>query len=120
MQVTADFKVYNMYLDQNGEEQRKYVGDIRDLRTISVKDFGGLSAERLKEISEGRFNGQVTVFPDEKKEVPMPPTAPQYRKKASTQSAQQSSQGYLCSAESAAHALFLSASLPCKLQLLCV
>ncbi len=119
MQVTADFKVYNIFLDRDGEEQRKYVGDIRDLRTISVKDFGGLSAERLREISQGRFNGQVTVFPDEKKEVPMPPTAPQYLKKASTQSAEQSSSEHLSSAKSSSHCAFFE-SIPslCKLQLL--
>lgn len=69
-----------MYLDSYGEEQRKYVGDIRDVRSISVKDFGGLSAERLQEVSKGRFRGAVTVFPDEKKEVPLPPNAPSFQK----------------------------------------
>ena len=83
-QVTADFKVYNVYLDGYGEEQRKYVGDIRDAQTFKVKDLGGLSRERLQEISQGRFDGTVTVFPDEKKEVPMPPSAPLFRKKASS------------------------------------
>lgn len=84
MQVTADFKVYNVYLDEYGEEQRKYVGDIRDVQSISVKDFGGLSAERLQQISKGRFDGTMTVFPDEKKEVPMPPNAPRYLNKVSS------------------------------------
>ena len=72
-----------MYLDGYGEEQRKYVGDIRDVQSISVKDFGGVSAERLQQISKGRFNGAVTVFPDEKREVPMPPNAPNFRRKVS-------------------------------------
>ena len=59
------------------------MGDIRDVRSISVKDFGGLSAERLQQLSKGRFNGAVTVFPDEKREVPMPPNAPRFPRKAS-------------------------------------
>ncbi|CAL5219413.1 g1241 [Coccomyxa viridis] len=79
--VTADYKVYNVYLDDYGEEQRKYVGDIRDVQSISVKDFGGLSAERLQQLSKGRFNGAVTVFPDEKREIPMPPNAPRFPRK---------------------------------------
>ena len=81
--MTADFKVFNVYLDGYGEEQRKYVGDIRDVQSISVKDFGGVSAERLQQISKGRFNGAVTVFPDEKREVPMAPNAPNFRRKVS-------------------------------------
>ena len=75
--------MYNVYLDDYGEEQRKYVGDIRDVQSISVKDFGGLSAERLQQLSKGRFNGAVTVFPDEKREIPMPPNAPRFPRKAS-------------------------------------
>ena len=75
--------MYNVYLDGYGEEQRKYVGDIRDVRSISVKDFGGLSAERLQQVSKGRFRGALTVFPDEKKEVPLPPNAPEFQRKVS-------------------------------------
>ena len=58
------------------------MGDIRDVRSISVKDFGGVPAERLQQLSKGRFNGAVTVFPDEKKEVEMPPNAPRILRKA--------------------------------------
>ena len=36
MQVTADNKVYNVFLDSNGAEQRRYVGDIRDVRTFKA------------------------------------------------------------------------------------
>ena len=78
MQVTADFKVYNVYLNEYGEETRKFVGDIRDVQTFKVKDLGGLSADNLRKLSRGRFNGTVTAFPDEKKEVPMPPNAPKF------------------------------------------
>ena len=76
--MTADFKVYNVYLNENGEETRTFVGDIRDVQTFRVKDLGGLSAERLRKLSRGRFDGTITAFPDEKKEVPMPPNAPRF------------------------------------------
>ena len=39
-QVTADNKTYNVYLDDMGEEQRHYVGDIRDVRTFKVHPAG--------------------------------------------------------------------------------
>ena len=70
--------MYNVYLNENGEETRKFVGDIRDVQTFRVKDLGGLSAERLRKLSRGRFDGTITAFPDEKKEVPMPPNAPRF------------------------------------------
>lgn len=36
LQVAADNKVYNVFLDGNGAEQRRYVGDIRDVRTFKA------------------------------------------------------------------------------------
>jgi hypothetical protein len=35
-QVTFDNKVYNVFLDPAGKEQRSYVGDLRDVRTFKV------------------------------------------------------------------------------------
>lgn len=81
VQVTWDNKVYNVYLDRNGEEQRRYVGDIRDVGTFKVKDMGGISVERLQRASRGRFDGTITAFPDDNTDIPLPPNAPLYRKK---------------------------------------
>ncbi len=80
-QVTWDNKVYNVFLDKNGEEQRRYVGDIRDVRTFRVKDLGGISVERLQRASKGRFDGSLTAFPDDNYDLPLPPNTPLYQRK---------------------------------------
>lgn len=79
--MTYDNKVYNVFLDKNGEEQRRYVGDIRDVRSFKVKDLGGISVERLQRASKGRFDGTVTAFPDDKYAIPLPPNTPLYKNK---------------------------------------
>ena len=48
---------------------------------VQVKDLGGVSVERLKELSDGRFDGTITAFPDDNSDIPMPPGAPKYRRK---------------------------------------
>lgn len=79
--MTWDNKVYNVFLDKNGEEQRRYVGDIRDVRSFRVKDLGGISVERLQRASKGRFDGTVTAFPDDNNDIPLPPNTPLYKNK---------------------------------------
>ncbi|EIE25318.1 hypothetical protein COCSUDRAFT_61541 [Coccomyxa subellipsoidea C-169] len=79
--VTWDNKVYNVFLDKNGEEQRRYVGDIRDVRSFRVKDLGGISVDRLQRASKGRFDGTVTAFPDDNNDIPLPPNTPLYKNK---------------------------------------
>ena len=74
--------MYNLYIDTEGEQQRALVGNIKDLRSVKVKDIGGIPIERLQahyEIQRNRAGKKDSGFPDhfmgfpEASDVPLPP-----------------------------------------------
>lgn len=75
-------EMYNFYLDTEGEKQTSLVGNINDLRSIKVKEIGGVPIEKLQahyEIQRDRAGKMDGGFPDhvvgfpQKSSVPLPP-----------------------------------------------
>ena len=82
LQVTQKGDLYNMYLDTEGEQQRSLVGNMKDLRSIKVKEIAGIPIEKLQaqyEIQrdragkrDGGMPDRIVGFPDTTP-VPLPP-----------------------------------------------
>ena len=76
-QVDREDKVYNMFVDKEGNPQNVYVGRMDELKDFDIKTLGGIPVEDLKKASDGRFNGTVTAFEDPNDDkVALPPNAP--------------------------------------------
>lgn len=80
--VTMNGDMYNLYIDTEGEQQKALVGNVKDLRSIKVKDIGGIPIEKLQahyEIQRNRAGKKDNGFPDrfmgfpEESRVPLPP-----------------------------------------------
>lgn len=79
-----DGDMYNIYTDESGEQQSKLMGNMGDLRTIKVKEVGGVPIEKLQahyDIQRDRAGKKDTGmpnfilgFPDDR-QVPIPTSA---------------------------------------------
>ena len=79
-----DGDMYNIYTDESGEQQSKRMGNMGDLRTIKVKEVGGIPIEKLQahyDIQRDRAGKKDTGmpnfilgFPDDR-QVPIPKSA---------------------------------------------
>lgn len=76
MQVDKDEHVFNVWMDKQENIQRKYVGDLSDMRTMDIRSLAGIPVSELQRESRGRFNGKYTVFDSDRKSLPLPPNAP--------------------------------------------
>ncbi len=75
-------ELYNFYTDTNGEQQTALLGNVKDLRSIKVKEIGGVPIEKLQahyEIQrnragkkDGGMPDRIIGFPDQTR-VPLPP-----------------------------------------------
>ncbi|KAK9800854.1 hypothetical protein WJX73_000228 [Symbiochloris irregularis] len=74
--VDKDQHVFNVWIDKQEQPQRKYVGDLSDMRTMDVRSLAGIPVRELQRESRGRFDGKFTVFDSDRKARPLPPNAP--------------------------------------------
>ena len=82
VQVTLKGELYNIYTDTQGEQQTRLLGNVSDLRSVRVKEIGGIPIEQLQaqyEIQRDRAGKMdfgmpdiIVGFPDDTP-VPLPP-----------------------------------------------
>ena len=75
VQVTMKGELYNIYTDDKGEQQTSLLGNVKDLRSIKVKEIGGIPIEKLQahyEIQRNRAGkkdsglpNRIVGFPDQ-------------------------------------------------------
>lgn len=80
--VSMKGDLYNLYQDTHGEQQTALLGNVKDLRTIKVKEIAGVPIEKLQahyEIQrnragkkDGGMPDRIVGFPDQTR-VPLPP-----------------------------------------------
>lgn len=76
---------FNEYVDQDGQVQQVYVGNLKDIQSVKVSEIGGISVEELRRSIKGFKGGQVVGFPKlpGREELTwenlMPPNAPTMR-----------------------------------------
>lgn len=75
-------EMLNMYTDEQGEQQTALVGNIYDLRSLKIKEIGGVPIEKIQahyEIQRDRAGRKDRGFPDrvvgfpEKSNLRLPP-----------------------------------------------
>ena len=67
VQVTMKGELYNIYTDTEGEQQTTLLGNVKDLRSIKVKEIGGIPIEKLQahyEIQRNRAGKKDGGLPD--------------------------------------------------------
>ena len=74
--MDKDEGVYNIFIDQREQPQRKYVGQLSDLRTMDVRSLAGIPVRELQRESRGRFDGKYTFFASPNEGRMLPPNAP--------------------------------------------
>lgn len=60
-------EMLNMYTDEQGEQQTALVGNIYDLRSLKIKEIGGVPIEKIQahyEIQRDRAGRKDRGFPD--------------------------------------------------------
>lgn len=65
--VTMKGELYNIYTDTEGEQQTTLLGNVKDLRSIKVKEIGGIPIEKLQahyEIQRNRAGKKDGGLPD--------------------------------------------------------
>lgn len=76
MQVDKDEHVFNVWIDKEEKPQRKYVGELSDMKTMDIGSLAGIPVRELQRESRGRFDGKYTVFDSQREALPLPPNAP--------------------------------------------
>jgi len=76
--------LFNMYTDTSGEQQSVLLGNVADLRTVKVKEVGGIPIEKLQAHYEHQRNqngkrdtgmpSSIVGFPDDR-QIELPPNA---------------------------------------------
>ena len=75
-QVDRQDHIFNVYLGPDGRPRRVQVGDLRDLGTVKVADFGGIPVSSLQSAARQRRR-TITAFPDpDAGSVVLPPNTP--------------------------------------------
>ncbi len=76
-------ETYNEYLDvASGQVKQTYVGNLREMTRVDVREVGGISMRELRESVQGFKGGKVVGFPQTPRgdslgwENMMPPNAP--------------------------------------------
>ena len=67
VQVTMKGELYNIYTDDQGEQKKKRLGNLKELRSIKVKEIGGIPIEKLQahyEIQRNRAGKKDEGLPD--------------------------------------------------------
>lgn len=82
LQVSNKGDLFNMYTDTNGAQQSMLLGNVADLRTVKVKEIGGIPIEKLQAHYEVQRDWQgrkdsgmpssIVGFPDDR-QLPLPP-----------------------------------------------
>lgn len=65
--VTMQGELYTIYMDDKGEQQTSLLGNVKDLRSIKVKEIGGIPIEKLQahyEIQRNRAGKKDGGLPD--------------------------------------------------------
>lgn len=61
MDTTGD--MYNEFVDANGKVQQAFVGNLADLRSLKVKEIGGVDIKDLQKSVKGFRGGRIVGFP---------------------------------------------------------
>lgn len=57
-------EMYNEYMDvESGEVRQAYVGNLKDVRSVRVREIGGIRMEELRKSVQGFKGGDVIGFP---------------------------------------------------------
>lgn len=71
-------RIFNVYLGPDGQPRRAQVGDLGDLGSVRVADFGGIPVSDLRSAAARRRRPHtITAFPDpDAGSVVLPPNTP--------------------------------------------